>query len=546
MSLLQVCIFFDGTGNNAHNVDLYNEEKFPSSNYKYSSYAISKSNVFRLYEMYISNPNNKKNIAIYVEGIGTQTGLRDNDVAKALGKVFRRSEEEATLLGSNKVEDRLRFMKINFRELFEKVKDGVEAGESFVWGLAHTKGYCADDKLDYAIEALCDKLSHHIDSRKLTENIELDINVFGFSRGAALARHFANVINDKNSIYSQKIINLIDQKNQFYKKPPTLSINHKLNFIGIFDTVESFKNFGFNTNVAVEYNKFQQNVSKLKCHVYHLTAAHEYRKNFSLTSIFENASSYFDGEITKIGTGNGYELIDSLYHKIEFCVPGCHADIGGGYKDGVHEKYILANEDIPKESGNLEAQLNIFNEDKNFPSIVVDAKRKIFIEDKKVRLDRPEIDGYLQYVNLLLMADAAEKLGGCSLSQEYIEYYKNVINTKELDEYYSYVNDISNKFINGSIISEPNVDYNKYKDFKLSKFIHFSAYVDNLGPKNQPGPVIQSSKGINSSIDNHEKKLRNNAMQAIFNNENYSLFDKVKHSMIANEGWKRGVLYGVS
>jgi hypothetical protein len=128
----------------------------------------------------------------------------------------------------------------------------------------------------------------------------LTLNIFGFSRGAAAARHF-----------------ITTTKASFKRDYPRARILYK--FVGLFDTVSSYDKHG--VWGALGYD-FENDVTELGLRldgiaekVVHLTAGNEYRKNFALTTI---ASS--------IAAGVGYELQ----------LPGAHSDIGGGYEEYEH------------------------------------------------------------------------------------------------------------------------------------------------------------------------------------------------------------------
>jgi uncharacterized protein (DUF2235 family) len=119
---------------------------------------------------------------------------------------------------------------------------------------------------------------------------EVTFDVFGFSRGAALARHFVNLINAQP------------------EKWPALS-RVSVGFVGLFDTVGSFyvpgnsENFDFNLHLSAQSAD----------QVVHLTAFHEIRKNFPLTRI---------------------EGLGGLpVNFIEKAMPGVHSDVGGGYEN---------------------------------------------------------------------------------------------------------------------------------------------------------------------------------------------------------------------
>jgi len=182
------------------------------------------------------------------------------------------------------------------------------------------------DRINEAIDELFDILNIHkvgTDEHLYKERI---IDVFGFSRGAAMARDFVNTFNKRNKKWKLKEV--------------------RFNFIGIFDTVGSFGVAGNNINMKPTRDNmlgdegeiiwgldaftkvFQENENKPGYEPYnfnlarasakrivHMTAHDELRFNFPLTNIQ--------------GAGEEWSLI------------GVHSDIGGGYAPQEHEPHTL-------------------------------------------------------------------------------------------------------------------------------------------------------------------------------------------------------------
>jgi hypothetical protein len=144
------------------------------------------------------------------------------------------------------------------------------------------------DRIDFMLD--------HVKSilKEMPDVTELTFDVFGFSRGAALARHFVNVLRET-----------------------PLHAKQSIRFLGLFDTVGSFglpgnnkDNFDFRiANDSVKY-------------VYHLVAENELRENFDLQSIRPNAATPLNHDESYC-TGDHWE--------VEILCPGVHSDIGGGY-----------------------------------------------------------------------------------------------------------------------------------------------------------------------------------------------------------------------
>ncbi|WP_426484718.1 T6SS phospholipase effector Tle1-like catalytic domain-containing protein [Flavobacterium sp. 2] len=275
-------IFFDGTQNNKTNTEVGKDHE--TSNHEDDSYTNDYSNIARGYDSIDTTVFNQ--VSVYIEGIATEDLKKDDivpDVAMGIGS----------------------------RGIVAKVtKACVEAGKKF-----KQKKY-RDKKID-----------------------EIKVNVFGFSRGAAAARHFLHVAN------SPAKLQLIDREHA-YAVPPFESdtnpdyikikrdeplvhahgyfaaclLNNdikpkkiKFNFVGLYDTVSSHGVYHGNDVKDLHLDGVE------KAHfVFQLAANDEYRENFDLT------------DITSAGI-NG----------LEYTLPGVHSDIGGSYKDRAFETAIL-------------------------------------------------------------------------------------------------------------------------------------------------------------------------------------------------------------
>lgn len=291
---LRVGVFFDGTGNNKANSETVAACYAPDANlaeaaeeiqkhcaaYGYdgdgnspdNSYGNDVSNIVRLYELYTDHafddlPDKAKNasLRVYIEGIGTTSDGNDSLHAQATGR------------GETGVSARV-------EQSPEKIID--------------------------RIRSLMEKNPH-----VLIENIEFDI--FGFSRGAAAARHFANeVLKGEHSILAKALPAGSPAFSSSFDWQFQSSTT--INFIGLFDTVAAIANpwlLDFtganNRNPFVEL-KLPDGCAK---RVVHLVARDEYRENFALNSLGD----------------------------IDLVLPGSHSDLGGGYLPRAKEKLLLSN-----------------------------------------------------------------------------------------------------------------------------------------------------------------------------------------------------------
>lgn len=349
-----IAIFFDGTGDNMYNTDehdtyakleskqaagktltLGEENTLTKNVYKKntgdkSSYENSYSNVARLFKNYDTKKYPNHN-SIYIDGIGTLK-LHGDDIMDGTG------------LG--------RFQ----HGIIERVKD--------------------------ACKLVVDALSTNTKGSSNTQIIDtLTIDVFGFSRGAAAARHFVYEITSKyldeklaqtpafgttNSMSQQQI-----KYDAISPSHPTIEMekygylgkccsdnkitinNLVIRFAGLFDTVASYSekiiwNAFTQTDPKDTPQQFTDDVKELNLNkigtqalrIIHLTAANELRANFPLSNI-------------KSAGAKGTELV----------LPGVHSDIGGSYQDKADEEMerlmqITIKDGDPKEIAEANKKLN--------------------------------------------------------------------------------------------------------------------------------------------------------------------------------------------
>lgn len=288
---LTLGVFFDGTGNNAINTDntlkaciaqRYElndtdagailgkcaKEGMGVSGVGATSYMGYYTNVHWLQTLYrknFSSGDSDIQKALYIDGIGTEAGKPDNMIGQGLG-----------------------------------ISDtGVIA------------------KTDKAIRLLAKNISDSIgDIKSKSSEYELVIkslqfDIFGFSRGAAASRHFANRIHSEDPAIIAAIRDGI-QDTEFKGAPAG-----KIRFIGIFDTVAAI---GTPLNGLNPHNSNTGDVNLIlrpgvADKVFHITAAHECRFNFALNSVKPAWP--------------------------ELALPGAHSDIGGGYLPAVEENLFL-------------------------------------------------------------------------------------------------------------------------------------------------------------------------------------------------------------
>lgn len=293
-------IFFDGTGNNAANTenmlascsaqgfDLTSpdaesilkrsaSELMGLNGAEATSYAGYYTNIHWLHELYsrtFSATDGYLQQAIYVEGIGTQAGKPDSVVGMGLGLA----------------------------------ECGVIA------------------KTDDAVNQLAAAIAAPL--RLLKGNFVIDhllFDIFGFSRGAAAARHFANRIQCED----RAIINAIASGMGQHEYTGTAA--GKTRFIGLFDTVAAI---GTPANGMDPHSADTGDVNLalrpgVAQKVFHITARNECRYNFALNSVSPAWP--------------------------ELSLPGAHSDIGGGYLPQTREDLFLSRplvETLPADTPN--------------------------------------------------------------------------------------------------------------------------------------------------------------------------------------------------
>ncbi|MEH3021862.1 MAG: DUF2235 domain-containing protein [Pseudomonas oryzihabitans] len=294
---LRIGVFFDGTGNNLFNAATgaacraeelgfrqdqaasiaQHCEKLPGS--AEGSYSNAETNIARLFKLYnndservLEDDESTASLRIYIEGIGTRAGQSDSLLSMGTG------------LGAS----------------------GVRACVS-TFPAAFVKQYLVFKQNNPEV---------------IVEAIEFDL--FGFSRGAAAARHFANeVLKADGGIAAAGLAPCFSwQRAQV-----------ALNFIGLFDTVAAIADpLRGDFSPANAANPGLNLYLPAGCarKVVHLVANDEQRRNFALTRV-------------------------TPQHE-EIALPGAHADLGGGYPAEMTEHLLLTQPRVSRERYGTDSQ----------------------------------------------------------------------------------------------------------------------------------------------------------------------------------------------
>lgn len=298
---LRIGVFFDGTGNNLANaavtekcrrddlalldertlgevVDYCRAHGFGGSESNGfftqtpdNSYGNAPSNVARLFDLYqddatrsLTKDERSASIKAYLEGIGTSSGEEDSVFGQATG------------MGDTGVVARV-----------------MQSPNTISLQL----GLFAESNPGVQVDAL-------------------EFDIFGFSRGAAAARHFANELLKANGGVLAGLL----RPGQFgLSEGFEWSDQARINFIGLFDTVAAVVDpMKWDLSPADHLNPGVNLYLPPGCarKVLQLRARDEMRWNFALNSVTP--------------------------HHQEITLPGAHSDIGGGYLPIAREKLILS------------------------------------------------------------------------------------------------------------------------------------------------------------------------------------------------------------
>ncbi|WP_285424465.1 DUF2235 domain-containing protein [Pseudomonas sp. efr-133-TYG-103a] len=284
---VRIGLFFDGTGNNRVNSQIGADcqamsEVYANAHIKEcggrhsdpdSSYANDLTNIARLAALYRDQPRAhnagdglKVYRSIYISGVGTTSGGRDSRLS----------------------------------------------GQGFGRG---TTGVVA--KVSKSIKKVADVLATFRGDNPGCVIAALEFDVFGFSRGAASARHFANEVLKQAK---GALDGVLDARKLPLVPDFSWSGGHvRLKVIGLFDTVAAVGGFSDLGNVRDSVNNRVNLFLPPGCaqQVLHLVAADEHRRNFALNSI-------------------------KPHWEMEIVLPGSHSDVGGGYQPQAFERVALS------------------------------------------------------------------------------------------------------------------------------------------------------------------------------------------------------------
>lgn len=279
-----VGMFFDGTGNNRQE-----DYEKPSVDQR------KHSNVVRLFHTYRYDPL-KGYLRIYIPGVGTpfpEIGDDNNYLFANRGAAMGERGEDRIIWGLLQLLNAPHQFVCNFAQLITDVQ-----AKSIANTLASSGSPAAQRRM--ALRTWQDKLAAVLKNRKPRVE-QINVSVFGFSRGAAEARVFVNwlfeVCKEEGGGWT------------------FAGIPIRLQFLGIFDTVASVGVSNLlDSGVMAGHQGWADNTLEINPAVeqcVHFVAGHEVRACFPLDSV----------------------RVKSSYpaNAIEVMYPGSHSDVGGGY-----------------------------------------------------------------------------------------------------------------------------------------------------------------------------------------------------------------------
>lgn len=242
---IYLCVLFDGTNNNLANIERYNELKSKNTFFSrkragvlestHGSATDSITNVARYSQICRVDESNKKKMYsfVYVDGIGTSTGLLDSKIGKGLG-----------------------------------------------YGLTGVNA-----KVSKGCRLVCNELNRLSQKFSKKSRVKLHLFVSGFSRGATAARRFVSCI-EKEQGTAISLYNECLKKHLSHVGEKVVAIDDiEVLMLGIFDTVSSY---GLDTdNVKTLALDKIYDAKKIM----HICAGDEYREHFALTKVKESGTS---------------------------------------------------------------------------------------------------------------------------------------------------------------------------------------------------------------------------------------------------------------
>lgn len=285
---LFIGVFFDGTGNNMN-------DHYPKHGH---------SNVVRLYNAFPNKPGDGY-LRYYIPGVGTPFPEIGELGYSSLGKAIAMGGEQRINWGLIRVYNAVH----SFLAGSDLIDDSQ--AKTIVKNMSSDQIGLGNSYRRMVMRTWEEKLKAIAKSRKPTVQ-QLNISVFGFSRGAAEARAFCNWF-----------FELCEKKDGAYT---IADIPVRIQFLGLFDTVASVGLANMFSivegHMAWADDNMHINPAVERC--VHFVAAHEIRACFPLDS-------------GRSGTSYPSNCKEVVY-------PGVHSNVGGGYMPNAQGKCVQVPE----------------------------------------------------------------------------------------------------------------------------------------------------------------------------------------------------------
>lgn len=261
---IRASLFFDGTLNNRNNTEMRMRGEADEDQLESASYTNDLSNIAKIERLLAEQAGYDIRLKFYIEGIGTE----DNET------------------------------------------DSLALGASMGMG-----GTGVVAKVESGLDTLYTAITERVEKSTPITHIHLDS--FGFSRGAAAARHFVHkALHERGYVLQHKL----------EESGYTVSSGVRVRFVGLFDTVASYGVVHRNdtSDLSLDAVRHAEKVVQL-------AAAEEHRKNYRLTDI-DSAGA------------KGREIF----------LPGVHSDIGGSYNPVEEEAELELYTTVTREAAEPE------------------------------------------------------------------------------------------------------------------------------------------------------------------------------------------------
>lgn len=453
------------------------------------SFANDQSNIALLEPEYNQGLGTIKSTSVYIEGVGTLPEV-ERIAYEAKKEKKEQNEESKNWLSNIMVE--------KWNDKKKEVIDNLVKSYNKVVGEATGLGkYGIIPKM----KGGCDKIIIQLKDLNIKKNTikRLVIDVYGFSRGAAVARNFTYEVLKPGGFDKEPFGYL----GECLKKGGFQVDNIEVHFVGLYDTVSSYgiaddikdiiqgvllagawgvpsiklkATLSALTAALAQMPTHDENIEILHLNsigrarrVVQLRAADEYRVNFAIT------------DISSAG-GRG----------TEFVIPGSHADVGGGYPEEGEEVVVARPFDLKKVN-----RLKDFYADKGWFTKEEMSSGSWF----EVRAIREKISKGYSYIPLYMLAEKGNESRNNMFK---IKKIKNSypLSSSLLMKIYNNLNDYADNLYYDNKEYSAFIEYSDLQNLRHD-YLHWSSNINGLGEF-----VVNMPR---KNGDKHERKVYNDS-----------------------------------